>query len=135
MQPTFRVNLDKTKLEQIIRQSPQKAADAVQAVAFEGQRIVQMSFGTGAAGQTYTRGSVSHTASAPGEFPAIDTGTLMNDIHVEPRGALSRAIVTSVDYAPHLEFGTSKMAARPFMGPMARELEGEVPRIFQGFLE
>lgn len=135
MQPTFTVNLDKRLLEQIIRQSPQKAGQAVRAVALEGQRIVQMSFGTGAAGRSYTHGSVTHVASAPGEFPAIDTGALLNDIHVENRGAYTQAIVSSMDYAPHLEFGTSKMAARPFMGPMARELEREAPQVFRGFLE
>jgi hypothetical protein len=135
MQPTYTIHLDKAKLEQMIRQHPGKAADLVQATALEGQRIVQMSLGTGPAGRSYTRGGATHVASAPGYPPNIDTGALLNDIHVEPRGALVRAVTTSMDYAPHLEYGTTNMAARPFMGPMARALAREVPGIFRGLLE
>lgn len=127
----FKVTLDKRKLEQLIRRSPQQADDLVEAAAREGERIVKMSFGTGAAGRTYTRGGVTHTASAPGGPPAIDTGKLMNAIAVYRPGAFRRQIHTGdTEYAPMLEFGTRKMAARPFMGPMAEELRKLLPRLF-----
>jgi HK97 gp10 family phage protein len=68
-------------------------------------------------GETYTRGSVSHTASAPGQPPAVDTGRLRSSITFVP-GADARGpyvdVGTNVEYAPYLEFGTRKMASRPF---------------------
>lgn len=46
----------------------------------------------------------------------IDTGTLMNSISSTVRG-LTGEVGPTVDYAPHQEYGTWKMAARPYMGP------------------
>lgn len=68
-------------------------------------------------GRTYGR----HQASAPGEPPATDTGALLNN-WPEPTGKRT-AKGASVEggpgqeYAKHLELGTSKTAARPFMRP------------------
>ncbi len=63
---------------------------------------------------------IAHQASAPGEAPAIDTGTLKGSIRVEMEPRDLVAIVgTDVEYAPHLEFGTSRMAPRPYLGPAA----------------
>jgi len=61
-----------------------------------------------------------HRASAPGEAPASDTGRLVNSINSYAVGngeAISVAGRGTVKYATMLEFGTSKMAARPFMFP------------------
>jgi HK97 gp10 family phage protein len=58
--------------------------------------------------------------SAPGEAPAVDTGRLRASIshRVETDSGESAAYVgTNVEYAPWLEFGTSRMRARPFMVP------------------
>ena len=60
--------------------------------------------------------------SAPGEFPAVDTGRLRASIthrFEEGTGGEPPAayVGTSVEYAADLEFGTSRMAARPFMRP------------------
>lgn len=58
--------------------------------------------------------------SAPGEAPAVDTGRLRASIthRIEHDGGESAAYVgTNVEYAPWLEFGTSRMRARPFMVP------------------
>jgi HK97 gp10 family phage protein len=73
--------------------------------------------------------------SSPGEPPHVQTGALRASIRVENRGSFTQAITTSVDYAPYLEYGTRKMSARPFMGPMARELERISGDFFDGFLE
>jgi len=56
----------------------------------------------------------TYIASAPGEPPASRTSTLMGSfrpIQADPNVA---AIETSVPYAPLLESGTSRMAARPY---------------------
>lgn len=129
------VKLDKRKLEQLIRAEPGRAEDALDAAAFEGQRLVVQSFGTGPAGRTYRRGGVTHVASAPGNPPNVDVGALKNAINVQRRGALTRSINTGgVAYAFYLEFGTRRLSARPFMMPMAVQLRGMLPALFRKVL-
>lgn len=121
MATVSRVVIDKTKLDAIIRVSPQKAGRFVRATALEGE--------------AYTKRSFTVSPSAPGEAPGVDTGALRASIHVENIGKFRQAIVVGVDYGIHLEFGTSKMAARPFMNPMALWLQGEISRIWNTFVE
>ena len=69
-------------------------------------------------GRLYIRGAVRHRASAPGDPPASDTGRLLGSIEmVLLDGGLAAEIGTALDYGRFLEFGTSKMAARPFLRP------------------
>lgn len=75
------------------------------------------------------RGKVVHQASAPGEAPASDTGRLVNSIVMRvDEGDLIALITAGTEYAPYLEFGTRKMAARPFLNPA---LTNNRPRIIQ----
>lgn len=69
-------------------------------------------------GAVYTRGAVSHQASAPGEAPASDTGELASSMTfaLDPDG-LGAAVIAKAPYAKFLEFGTERMLARPFMVP------------------
>jgi HK97 gp10 family phage protein len=64
-------------------------------------------------GRTYTRGNVEHTASAPGEAPATDTGRLVSGTDYKSTGKLSAEVGNKVKYGPMLEFGTFKIAPRP----------------------
>lgn len=59
-----------------------------------------------------------HQASAPGEAPAIDTGVLAASIQTEISGTEGQ-VFTNAEYAEFLEFGTVRMAARPYMTPAA----------------
>lgn len=72
-------------------------------------------------GQIYKRGNVLHRASAPGESPANDTGRLANSINGEVSKSAMEATVKAgggiVKYARMLEFGTIRIAPRPFMRP------------------
>ena len=88
-------------------------------------------------GRTYRRGTVVHTASAAGQAPASDTGVLVSgitmDVDVQYNRVVGQVIAHASDgggdnYAKHLEFGTSSMAARPFMQPA---LNKSAPRVFQ----
>lgn len=55
--------------------------------------------------------------SAEGDYPAVRTGLLRGTIS-HTRIAKHQAITFSpMEYAPHLEYGTVKMGARPFLRP------------------
>lgn len=58
----------------------------------------------------------SHTSSAPGQAPANWTGKLLKSIKVQKTKGLFYVVVAA-KYAEFLEFGTSKMRARPFILP------------------
>lgn len=62
--------------------------------------------------------SAPHQASAPGEAPATDTGLLIQNIVSGARGLIG-GVEARVEYAAWLEFGTRRMAARPFLIPAA----------------
>lgn len=57
--------------------------------------------------------------SPEGGPPAIDTGLLSNSIDHRRISDLKGIVFTNTEYAPHLEYGTVKMAPRPFMAPAA----------------
>lgn len=71
-----------------------------------------------------TTGAVSgkgHVVSAPGQPPNADTHKLDRSVHTERTGPLSVQSVADAPYAVELEFGTSKMAERPYMRPAAQK--------------
>lgn len=69
------------------------------------------------AGKVYTRGTVKHVASKPGSPPNQDRGTLTRNIRVTMNDDLTADVSSNAPYSAALEFGTSNMAARPFMTP------------------
>lgn len=79
----------------------------------------------GKTGHIYKRGNVTHQASAAGEAPASDTGRLVNSIQSYLKASALESFVIAgrglVKYAKMLEFGTSKIAARPFMFPASQK--------------
>lgn len=67
-------------------------------------------------------GSVSgkgHVASRPGEAPNNNLGDLVRGITHDQTGPTSSVVVSQSQAALSLEVGTSRMAARPYMGPAA----------------
>ena len=58
-----------------------------------------------------------HRASAPGQAPASDTGNLVSKIRVKQKNPNTTQVESGADYSAFLEYGTSKMEARPFMFP------------------
>lgn len=62
----------------------------------------------------------SGSPSSPGSMPGVDTGALRASMqHEIARGKYKGTYFTPMEYAPHLEYGTTRMAARPFMTPSA----------------
>ncbi len=73
-----------------------------------------------------------HTASASGEAPASDTGYLANNINLDiDVDGLGASVESRADYSSYLEFGTSKMSARPFMQPALEENRPKIRRLAQ----
>lgn len=72
-----------------------------------------------------------YKASAPGEPPRSRTRTLIKSIAYEVRWynvgteVVTVRVGSNVPYARHLEFGTRKMAARPFLRPSLAEFQGQ----------
>lgn len=67
-----------------------------------------------------TAGSVSgkgHEPSRPGQPPSNDTGVLTGNIEVVQKSPTLVEVSSNAPYSKPLEFGTSRMDARPFMAP------------------
>lgn len=79
-----------------------------------------------------TTGAVSgkfHVPSAPGSAPNQDTGTLGNNIENVQIEPLLVEVSSNASYSSALEFGTSRMSARPFMAPARDAERGNVERL------
>lgn len=79
---------------------------------------------SGGGGRTYKKYNPrrTHTASAPGQYPASDTGELainvrMAGLSLATVGSMMATVGTSILHGAWLEFGTSRMAARPWLMP------------------
>lgn len=107
------------RIPELIRKSPGQIDTCIQALALDGERDVKQSFGT--------------SPSAPGDPPGVDTGALRNSINVRKIRARTYQIADGVEYGIHLEFGTRRMGARPFMRPMAQRLAKRAPQFFRNF--
>ena len=79
-------------------------------------------------GRTYDRGKKQHTASAPGEPPAVDTGRLRNSIVTQAYDGGKVARIgpsATVNYAAELEDGIpGEMAPRPYLRPVIDRYAG-----------
>lgn len=94
--------------------SPQ-GADLLAASLFEMGQHVQTDAQT-----SITEGAVSgagHVPSRPGEPPNNDTGVLANNIETNQITKLKVEVSSNAPYAAALEFGTSRIAPRPYMAP------------------
>lgn len=92
-----------------------------------------------ASGRVYEKYSPrrTHQASAPGQYPATDTGRLASSIEVNmpTRARLMGEVGTAVMYGRHLEFGTSRMAARPWLMPSFEKAKIGVEQRLKAALE
>jgi HK97 gp10 family phage protein len=87
----------------------------VGAALFAGGSLIQTD-----AQHSITQGSVSgkgHVPSRPGDPPNADTHALDRQIETVQMGPLSVQVQSNDPKSKFLEYGTSRMAARPYMGP------------------
>lgn len=98
-------------------------------------RAIQNINSGGRSGRTYKRGKKGfHVASAPGEFPASDSGALVRDISLE---RFADSVTVGSRKEPHgyyLEFGTSRMAARPWLRRSAEQEEQAINKLLDAML-
>ena len=92
------------------------------------ERLSQLGTGAGYFGGAKNQGFF-RTRSAPGEPPAVDTGTLRNSVQSKPKyvpgkgmtSIVLTGLVAGVNKDARiprwLEYGTSRMKARPFIAP------------------
>jgi len=81
-------------------------------------------------GDIYSRGGKTSRRSAAGEPPATDTGFLVNNIALKiDADSLGVSVESRADYSLALEFGTSKMSARPFMQPALESNKGKIRQL------
>lgn len=67
----------------------------------------------------------THQASAPGEAPATDTGRLAGSIDAVKLTRLNWEVGTLLKYGRYLEFGTQKIAERPWLRPAIQRGKAE----------
>ena len=124
-------------VEKYRKKQGRKLEEALHASALVVQNDARRSILKGPkTGRIYPRGKrSSHQASAPGEAPASDTGTLVRNIlaEMDPRKLFVR-IIAKTKYSLFLEEGTKKMKPRPFLRPALERNLRKITAIFQAKL-
>jgi len=101
------------------------------------QNTAKKSILAGGTGKTYQKYEPrrTHTASAPKQPPASDTGFLASqitmDVDVKPNGTVVGQIISAAPYSKHLEFGTVNMTERPFMQPALMKNKRKIQAMFK----
>lgn len=114
----------------------QAVIERVAAAAFRGvvrgtesvrEEAIRLMQETAHTGRIYRRRGVSHQASAPGEPPAVDTGRHIAQITTEyDQAQLAGTVTFRSKQAAWLEFGTARMAARPYARPALANKQAEI---------
>lgn len=84
--------------------------------------------------RSISAGSVSgkgHVPSNPGEPPNREFGGLQDNLKAELVAPLEAQVTSEAPYAAALEFGTSRMEARPYMRPARDKQAPEIQRLFE----
>jgi len=118
MAPRTVVKITMDNFPELVRKLPIAVDSVLETTAYRVEHTVK----TGMAGPQSGRMYGAHQASAPGEYPAVDTGALMGSITTSPTGKLKYSVWTGIEYAIFLEYGTINMLARPFFGQAAADV-------------
>ena len=113
---TGRIELVFNRFDLIAAELPEMAAAVTLRTAYAIQADAQTSM---------KGGGTPHEPSAPGEPPHVDTGFLKSSILAGRMGATNAEVSVGAEYGIFLEYGTTKMAARPFLLPAVRRHEAE----------
>lgn len=122
------VTVDTSRLNRLLQEFPGNVDEAVRAIAFsiEGKAKIKAPIDTGALrASIYTRTKkVNGRDAAWTEARDKQPGVALSEL---PQVGEYEAVVgPSVDYAIHVEMGTSRRAATPYLVPAVRETEREM---------
>jgi len=122
MKPTMKIRLNDRRLLALPAALNREADDLCDKTAnrIKDRAVLKIQHGP-KTGKIYKRNGVEHQASAPGEPPATDTGNLVNSLDVEHVKPMLYRVNVEAEYAPYLEYGTSRIAPRPFLQPSFEE--------------
>ena len=129
----FNRQLNRVLEKEVVQGAKSRMQSSVQLVRKTAVESIQRGVKTG---QTYKKYNPKreHTASAAGQPPATDTGFLVQNITTDVRSQGTKVIgeiIASTPYAKALEFGTRKMAARPYLNPALRANKKKIQRKFR----
>lgn len=120
----------------LIAKVEKAVSDGLMALALMAQGEAQQSILRGKkSGRVYNRGKRSHQASAPGEAPANDYGFLASNIKAELADKNTANLRSNAPYSIHLEYGTRKMAARPFLRPAGDRIREKARPIMDAYVK
>lgn len=121
------------KIEAAVHQGLTAVALMAQADAL---RSIQRGARTGIVYKLYNP-KRTHQASAPGEPPKTDLGglamSILVNVSLDDRKVIN--LVADAPYAVHLEYGTARMAARPFLTPAGDRAAAKGTAIVQKYVD
>ena len=105
-------------------------------IEFEDRRLQELSDQLQAKARQVVLIAAHNTERRAKELVPVDTGATKNSIEVHPGpGDAEASVGPSTEYAPFLEFGTRRMAARPFMVPAAEAERGPFMAALKAIVE
>lgn len=120
--PSITWQIDRRKLDSIIRHAPGAADDVCGQAAYELQADVQTHWS-------------QQSPSSPGDPPAVVTGNLRASLTVARIRQALWEMRVGAEYSSYLEYGTPKMAARPFLRPAVWRLSKRFGKLFKVIVE
>lgn len=115
--------IEKQKLE--VKQASLKGVVEASEI-FRTQLIKEIQKG-GRTGRLYKRGNVEHRASAEGEYPKSNTGTLAGSISTKiVEKDLQAYVGTNIKYGRFLEYKPPSQGGRPWLGRKLNEIGGKL---------
>ena len=112
--------------EQIKAELPSRAIMASMALKNSSLTVLGGRSGRRSGRRRHAPSGARYTASAPGQPPAVRTGTLRLSWRPITYGQYNPGLEGGTPYAGYLENGTSRMAARPFVDKI---VDGARPQI------
>lgn len=128
----------KSNIPEVVGRMRAGAARVARKTASAIAADVRTSMGGSKHGRQYERRGKTHTASAPGEAPAIETtqGGYAQTVHSQKVNDTTFAAGTSDPRGPALELGGGRVAARPHFGPAferaADTFGDDLKEVFEG---
>lgn len=111
----MRVVVDVSALKRLQQLTPQRVGAIVRKLAMDTEAEIKNNFSP-------------NSPSSPGMPPGVDTGNLKNSIvAVKGDTTFTYLVQVGAEYGADLEYGTAKMAARPYVLPAVERVMANLP--------